>query len=262
MAAKRTNMQSSPDNKSFTPEAITTPSQSPTNNIEDIPVEDFNITNAENEQITANIGVVGKKFFSKPSTKSGESIYIEVPLLQTWCGRYADHCAADPSWQAGSISSCCAVVLYKYGEKINPRQLYCMASGEIYNPNKQQYSSYDWWYDGIASSLVKKQYNWTFENNWNGSSYDFERGFKRIKTSLEKGCPVIISVTLSPSPLVEKWNAVLINGYDEKNKIVYLIDPNIAAPCVRIISYKNFDHIWRVLDGPIKRYALFSALKN
>ncbi len=232
---------------------------------------EFNLSLVENEVISENLGIVGAKKWNRPPCVSGESMYVEVPFIQT---AYAFKNRRAPDERkiatnaelekevvkrglAGTIVSCFSMILNCYGENKTPREWCGLFSGTPYATNTIN-SQYDYWYANSVAALRKLNYQWTFTDTYRKNSYDFSQGVKLIKKSLDMGCPCVVNVNYGAGH--DKWNGVVINGYDGTG--VYIIDPNLAPPGIRIISYSNFEKIWRTLDGIDVRYLVTTSLKK
>ena len=236
---------------------------------------EFDMSLIENEPITENLGIVGKRVFIPPITEKGRGIFIKIPLIQTREGitRDAENIKnydegqslrkwmSQQSWMAGNIATCSSMVLNSFGDKVNPREVCCWASGEQYAPTKDRYNWEDYWYSEVAAGIGRIGYQWVFKSPFRNTPFDFQSGIREIQNNLDNGCPVIVSVTLNATRR-DKFRAVLINGYDDSAKRVYITDPSIASPGLRIISYKNLEKIWHSLDGTDVRYVMFTSYKK
>ena len=236
---------------------------------------EFDMSLIENEPITENLGIVGKRVFIPPITEKGRGIFIKIPLIQTREGitRDAENIKnydegeslrkwmTRQSWMAGNIATCSSMVLNSFGDKVNPREVYCWASGEQYAPTKDRYTWEDYWYSEVAAGIGRIGYQWVFKSPFRNTSFDFQAGIQEIKNNLDKGCPVIVSVTWNETRR-DKFRAVIINGYDDSTKRVYITDPSIASPGLRIISYKNLEKICHTLDGTDIRYIMLTSFKK
>jgi len=241
-------------------------------------VETFGADLVENEPITFNLGIVGDKSYTPPITEKGRSILIKMPFIQTREGVERD--ANDmkknslerqslwtwlrqQNWIAGNIVTCVSMVIKSFGSNENPREIYCLATGgsEQYNPARNRYRWDDYWYTDVVNGLKMKGYPWIFKSAYRNTPMDFQIGIQEIKRNLDNGCPVIVSVTWEEARR-DKFRAVVVNGYDDNTRVVYLTDPEISPPGLRIIHYKNFAKVWHTLDGTDVRYLLLSSLKE
>jgi hypothetical protein len=241
--------------------------------------EEYNMNKVRDEAVSEMIGIVGDRTYNVPVTEKGRAIFLKIPLIQTHKGisaeidelyRRGKHQELSPlrtwmreqTWMAGDIATCCSMVLKSFGDKTNPREVYCLASREKYNPLGNQYQWEDYWYTEVANGLATIGYNWVFnKNRYRNTRFDFVSGLQEIKNNLDNGCPVIASVTWDETRR-DKFRAALINGYDENEQVVYVTDPSIAAPGLRIISYNNFAKVWHTLDGTDMRYIMFTSFKK
>jgi len=163
------------------------------------------------------------------------------------------------NWEGGAIATCTSMVLELYGVRVSPREIIQNASGYSYDPHRRFINPWeDFWYDGIVQIVQKRGYQWVFKTLRKEPS-QFQNDFKTIKDSLDKGNPIITSVSI---PQSDKWHSVVIHGYDEKTNVIYIKDPTIMRPGLRIISYKNFESIWHSLDGTDMRYICFTSLRK
>jgi hypothetical protein len=241
--------------------------------------EEYNIDKVRDEAVSELMGIVGDRTYNVPVTERGRAIFLKIPLIQTHKGiraeidelcRRGKHQELSPlrtwmreqKWMAGDIATCCSMVLKSFGDKTNPREVYCLASREQYNPLGNQYQWEDYWYTEVTNGLATIGYSWIFnKNKYRNTQFDFESGLQEIKKNLDNGWPVIASVTWDETRQ-DKFRAVLINGYDENARVVYITDPSIAAPGLRIISYNNFQNIWHTFDGSNLRYIMFTSFKR
>jgi len=241
-------------------------------------IEDFNVGLIAREPISQEIGIVGKKKLAKPPTVMGKSIFIEIPYWPTvngiWdeiktqhvafhnYGKWNEWQSRPNNWEAGAICTCTSMVLEHYGTKYSPREILKNASGASYDPNQCTTDFYnDQWYTAIVQALKTKGYQWDFKVLRNDHT-QFQKELDAIKTSLDKGNPSIISVSIPPVNQYAKWHAVVVQGYDEKDQVIYIIDPTISSPGERVISYKNFEKIWHTQDGTGMRYIMITSLKQ
>ena len=80
----------------------------------------------------------------------------------------------------------------------------------------------------------------------------FEIGLVDIKKSLRDGHPVMIDVHLG------QGHTFVIMGYNDRDKVVYIRDPDLAASHSRILSYRELLVSWHNHRFSDSRSAFFS----
>jgi len=246
-----------------------------TNNVEAPSAEEFNMALIESEPITKEVGIVGKRTIAKPPTVMGKSIYIEIPYWPTERA-ISDEIETDRekdrvlrawqeqpnNWEAGAICTCASMVLDSYGAKVPPREIYQRAAGLYYDPNYRFRDVWDdWWYDGLVTALQKIGYQWSFKVLRKDHT-QFQKDLQRLKDWLDKGTPAIVSVSIPPVDQYAKWHGVVVHGYDETKQAIYITDPTISRPGLRVLSYKNFEQIWHTWDCSDVRYIMYTSLRQ
>ena len=242
--------------------------------------DEFNMALIATETVTEEIGIVGKKTLTKPPTVMGKSIYIEVPYWPTARAirdeieiaqkndssseqhQWREWERQPNNWEAGAICTCTSMVLEHYGNTTPPREILQNASGVSYDPKQCTTDFYrDWWYDGVATALKNKGYQWHF-SSLRKDHTQFQKDLQPLKDSLDKGTPAIVSVSIPPVDQYAKWHGVVVQGYDETKQAIYITDPTIARPGLRVLSYTNFQQIWHTWDCSDMRYIMYTSLRQ
>ncbi len=68
----------------------------------------------------------------------------------------------------------------------------------------------------------------------------FRDGVLAIYDNLAQGYPVMVDLQIPPA-----GHTVVVNGVDLQNQLVLIVDPNIAAPGIRRITFQQFESVWK-----------------
>lgn len=134
------------------------------------------------------------------------------------------------------IPTSASIVLNKFGQKYSPRQIKALSRGKIYNPGAPFNDFTTTTYSDLVSGLKRVGIYWNiayYENNSSG----FQAGMTRIKNSIKYGYPVLISISVAPG----YGHCIVACGFDDKERMITTMDPNLNAPGIRKMSYDYFE---------------------
>jgi hypothetical protein len=130
------------------------------------------------------------------------------------------------------------MMLSKFGFNYPPRQIKLATLGKpYYGPN----TPFNNW-NGTSFQGLIYGISYLGIYTWRHSVFpnaEFEKGFSEIKSSLRRGYPVMICITTSSSYL----HAVVVSGFDEKNKQLIINDP-MNPNGSSFLAYDRFKTIW------------------
>ncbi len=136
------------------------------------------------------------------------------------------------------VPTAASIVIDYYGGSVSPKEIKKLSI----QPNNNFAGTY---YSDLVKGIRTIGYVWTIrEYPVNDSA--FEIGFSEIRHELDKGHPVIVSTSAPPI-----GHTMVIAGYDNVRKEVYLIDPNRPQPGKRTLTFSEFKNIWHedISDG-------------
>lgn len=148
-----------------------------------------------------------------------------------------------------------AMVLAAFGDRYSPRELKVISRGKSYNRVEPFNDFTPTWFKDMAAGLRQINKNWThasFSNDDEG----FMKGLTAIEASLKQGIPVLVDT----SGLYTDGHTLVIAGMDTGKKRVTLVDPRLAAPGRRQMSYDELKSKWNsTAVGWNGRAALFPS---
>jgi hypothetical protein len=133
-----------------------------------------------------------------------------------------------------------SMMLNKIGFNYPPRQIKLATLDKPYYGPSAPFSAYTpMSISGLMHGLKKLGITtWKSKHYFNS---EFDRGFSEIKASISTGKPVLMIATMrSRSSGSIYGHAMVISGYDDRRQRLYLIDPDIPRPGLRMISYLEF----------------------
>lgn len=129
-----------------------------------------------------------------------------------------------------------SMVLQYYGQSVSQEKVKELANSVTKNPDFA-----GTYYIDIVNGLKKIGVEWT-HREYKADAAGFEAGMNDLIKSLDAGRPVIIDTQIPPD-----GHTLVVNGYDQRRKLISLVDPLIPAPGLRQIGYEEFIDIWRSL---------------
>lgn len=189
-----------------------------------------------------NVGILKAGQFIPPPNQPGRSGYIPLVHLR----QEKNLCVP--------TSAC--IVLQHSGKAVVPRELKALTRGKKYDPTAP---FEDFTFTFFPELLLGVS---TLGLTWHTKAYEptkegVESGIKEIIQAIDAGNPVIIDTSLYGS------HTFVVAGYDDTARNLIIMDPNIAAPGLRLISYDNIEAIWTShKTGFNKRATIFTAPKT
>lgn len=187
-------------------------------------------------------GIIQAGQFTPPPNRPGKSGYIEL----THQRQELNLC----------VPTSASMVLEHFGRPTSPRELKVLSRHQIYDPAKAFNDFTMTLFPDLISGIS------TLGFSWQGQYYPVthagcQTGLTEIRKSIDKGNPVLIQTIL--------WggHTVVVAGYDDAAQNLIIMDPNIADPGIRVISYKDIEEIWNSRGGGFDtRGAIFTAPKS
>jgi hypothetical protein len=141
-----------------------------------------------------------------------------------------------------------AMILKYFGETHDPARLKGLA--EDHKPPAKRNANFTYWAD-MRRALQSIGKRW-YIRDYPKTDAGFEIGLVDIKKSLRDGNPVMIDVHLG------QGHTFVIMGYNDRDKVVYIRDPDLAASHSRILSYRELLVSWHNHRFSDSRSAFFS----
>jgi hypothetical protein len=144
------------------------------------------------------------------------------------------------------------MVLAYYGDPRTPRELKVLSRRKSYDPRRPfDDFTFTWWRD-LIRGLERLRYSWieyTYPNDDGG----FRAGLREIQTRLRSDEPVLVDIALYGS------HTLVVVGYDEARRLVFLRDPNLPPPGYRVLTFAELESVWNGRSyGLDARPALFT----
>jgi hypothetical protein len=150
-----------------------------------------------------------------------------------------------------------SMMLSKIGFNYTPRQIKLASLNKPYYGESAPFNSYT----SITFEGLKKALNTLGITTWRTvhyDSFDFNKGLNDIKSSLRRGYPVMLCITVGGNRS-GYGHAVVAVGFDEKNQRLIVDDPNTQAPGISYYTYSSLEKgIWsNIFLGLTSRSTLF-----
>jgi uncharacterized protein YvpB len=188
------------------------------------------------------IGIVKAGQFTPPPNQHANSAYIAL----THQRQETNLC----------VPTSASIVLQHFGSTTTPREIKTLSRGQKYDANKEFKDFTITFFKDLISGISTLGFTWrqqSFPNTAEGA----KSGIAEIKKSIDKGSPVLIDTNLYGG------HTFVVSGYDEAANNLFIIDPNISAPGIRVISYKDIEEIWNSQGvGFNGRAGVFTAPKS
>lgn len=132
--------------------------------------------------------------------------------------------------------ACASMVLKFYGKQVSQEEVKRLANSVAKNPEFA-----GTYYIDIVKGLKTTGVEWG-HREYKADAVGFEAGMEDIIKSLDEGHPVIVDTKVPPD-----GHTLVVNGYDPNRKQISLIDPLVAAPGIRVVTYAEFVDLWQSL---------------
>lgn len=169
------------------------------------------------------VGIVQLNQFTPPPNQLGKSGYIAL----THQRQEMNLC----------VPTSASMVLEYFGCPITPRELKVLSRKKKYDPTKEFKDFTFTMFNDLVFGMSKLGINWKI-NNYQNTRSGANSGLADIKASIDKGNPVLIDTS------IYKGHTFVVCGYNNEAQDLIVIDPNIDAPGIRVISYKVVEQIW------------------
>ena len=150
------------------------------------------------------------------------------------------------------VTTSAAMVMAFYGDPHGPRELKVLSKGKVYDPEAPFTDFTATWWRDLISGIEPLGYSWR-EEVFPANSRGFAQGLEQIEASLRSGRPVLIDVALYDS------HTFVIMGLDKTGKRLFIRDPNVDRPGLRVLGFDQLKPIWHGRSyGLNARPALFT----
>ncbi|WP_442510126.1 transglutaminase domain-containing protein [Novipirellula sp. SH528] len=127
-----------------------------------------------------------------------------------------------------------SMVLLRYGMRVPPQQIKQLANSVATDPDFP-----GTYFKDLVDGLEKLGVVWT-RQHFKTDASGFAEGLAVIEKSLREGRPVLVDTFVPPD-----GHTVVINGLDPNRQLISIVDPFIAAPGLRSVTYAEFEQLWR-----------------
>ena len=184
------------------------------------------------------IGVV----FTPPAKQPGKSGYIELVHQR----QETNLC----------VPTAASMVLNWYNVKLSPHDIKTLSRGQRPKPGKRFDDFTITLFPDLVTGLANAGIQWrvqTYPNDAAGGA----KGLAEIRAAIDHGNPVLVDTTLYGG------HTFVITGYDTAAQQVVIMDSNIPAPGLRVMSEADVAVIWNStgVDSPV-RAAIFTSPKR
>lgn len=185
-------------------------------------------------EMSAGLGLVANEYLPKP-VNSKQVVFLNVPYMK------------QKPWLCVPTSS--AMILRYFGEKHDPEKL--KAAAENYKSKSRRNKQFTYYVD-MRRALRKVGKRWHLRD-YKKTKSGFQRGWREIKRSLRRGNPVMVDVHLGGG------HTFVVIGYNDREKMVYIRDPDVYEGLSRAIPYSDFIKYWHNHRFANSRSAFFSV---
>lgn len=192
------------------------------------------------DPISNSVGIItNASTFVPPKSIQGQSSWLPVIQIR----QETNLC----------VPTSAAMVLNFYGYSYPPREIKVWSRGKEYDPQSLFSDFSITFFSDLLSGLANHGFHWT-KNLYPNDHAGFASGSMALKHELDQGRPVMVDTSLYTG------HTFVIAGYDDSRSIFVAIDPFIAQPGLREISYDDFELIWNSSKvGSNIRATIFSS---
>jgi uncharacterized protein YvpB len=188
------------------------------------------------------LGIIQAGQFTPPPNQLGKSGFIELVHQR----QEKNLC----------VPTSASIVLQHFGQLRTPRELKVLSRRQRYDPKKRFNDFTLTMFDDLIAGIYTLDINWR-QQNYPNTKAGAMNGLEHIRNAIDQGAPVLIDTTLYGG------HTIIVSGYDDTAQNLVIIDPNIDAPGLRIISYKKIEEIWNSRGvGYNGRGAIFTSPKR
>ncbi len=188
------------------------------------------------------VGIVRSEKFTPPAQQRGKSGYINLVHQR----QEKNLC----------VPTSASMVLHHFGKPTSPRELKSLTRQKVYNPADEFRDFTITFFDDLIAGVSSLGFKWRIQS-YTTDPKGASTGLSDIKKSIDEGNPVLIDTSLYRS------HTFVVSGYDDAAEFLIVIDPNIPAPGIRLISYQIIEQIWDSRSvGFNNRAAIFTSPKS
>ena len=175
--------------------------------------------------------------FTPPANVKGKSAWIPLHFQ----GQETNLC----------VPTSASIVLNYFGDEVSPREIKELSMGKKYSPDQPFDDFTITMFRDLISGLHKLGYSWN-EFDYADDIKGFWEGVAQVQSSLDAGVPVLIDTSTSVG------HTFVATGYSDADQSLYVIDPSLPAPGIRVVSFQELRNIWNSSSvGFDKRAAVF-----
>jgi uncharacterized protein YvpB len=188
------------------------------------------------------VGIVEAGHFTPPPNKPGKSGYIKLAHQR----QETNQC----------VPTSASMVLQHFGYPATPRELKVLSRHQKYDPAKEFKDFTITMFNDLISGISTLGFTWQ-ELTYRNSRAGAKNGLADIRKAIDGSNPVLIDTSLYGG------HTFVVIGYDEAAQNLIIMDPAIADPGIRVISYKDIEEIWNSRGvGYNGRGGVFTASKR
>jgi hypothetical protein len=156
------------------------------------------------------------------------------------------------------VPTSAAMVLGFFGDQRSPRELKVLSRGRPYDPSAPFDDFSSTWFKDMVAGMRRIGYVWSV-GNFSNDAAGFEKGLAAMELSLDRGNPVLVDTSFVKT----EGHTFVVVGVERKAAQLRIIDPDMPAPGVRIMTMKNFEAVWNsTAVGTNIRGAIFTKRKD
>lgn len=135
------------------------------------------------------------------------------------------------------VPTSAAMVLDYFGDPKSPRELKVLSRGRNYDSRDPFDDFTNTFFRDFVAGMRRIGYNWQ-NKAYANDRLGFSSGLNDIRESLKARRPVLVDTALYTG------HTVAVVGFDDVENRLYVIDPGIASPGYRSLTYAEFESIW------------------
>lgn len=135
------------------------------------------------------------------------------------------------------MTTAAAMALQHFGSSATPREIKVLSRGKKYDPAAEFNDFTGTFFRDLLSAVSKLGFTWR-NQAYPRTEAGAKSGLTDTRKSIDQGSPVLLDT------LFYGDHVVVAVGYDNAAQKLIIMDSNIPAPGIRIISYKHFEEIW------------------
>lgn len=136
------------------------------------------------------------------------------------------------------VPTSAAMVLAYYGDRQSPRALKALSRGKAYDPAAPFDDFTITLFADMKRGLATQGYDWS-DAAFPDTAEGFADGLKMIERELRAGRPVLVDITADGV-----GHTVVVEGFDERARTLFMVDPAQPAPGKITVGYDDFAAFW------------------